>query len=127
MVLQVGFREEQLNAQPTTCQKSSARDHKLSLVAKGVSIFESSWSESVGVLWPELRRPPWRVNGVENLVNENAVCMSEPMGPTILFVRRRRRRAEVDWSCFSREVVRVVREGWMARVAARERWAGDGT
>ncbi len=63
----------------------------------------------------------------ENFVKPNAVRMSAPRGPTILFVRRRRRRAEVDWSCFSREVVRVVRDGWMTRVAAKERWAGDGT
>lgn len=49
------------------------------------------------------------------------------MGPMILFVMRRRRRAELACSCFSREVVRVVKVGWMASVAARARCTGEGT
>lgn len=60
------------------------------------------------------------------LLNVNAVLRFAFWGPRSRVVRRRRRRAVFETRRRSREVARVVREGWMERVAARERcwWGG---
>src|SRR2546423_2838840 len=123
----VDFKQEQLNAQPIMCQKSSARDHRLWSLKNDVSILSRAPGLTGSPPSPSLRCPPSRLLLISNLLNANAVFMSDPTGPMISLVSRRSLNAALACSCFSRDVVRVVSAGWTARVTARDRCCGEGT
>lgn len=111
----------QLNAHPTTAQKSSARAHIDPAPAISSSISGSPSPPSANVPL----RPPNRVP-LSKCLYSKALSNFAATGPTSRFVRRRRERARAAASAFSGDLARVVRVGWVARVAQRERCDGFG-
>ena len=60
-------------------------------------------------------------------MNANAVSNLAVIGPTVVFVNRRSRRAALGASFSSVLLARVVVEGWTRKVAATARRGGGGT
>lgn len=117
----------QLKAQPTTCQKSSARAHRLSMLARSMFTFSASWAPGLTSSPVLLRALPPRRDDVPALVNAKASLKFALMGPTCWWTNLKYRSARLAACSRSADLARVVREGCTASVAARARCCEGGT
>lgn len=124
----LGCNTEQLNAHPTACQKSFARD-QTELVCARSKFSGSSSSSPRGAVnsrrsSPFLRRlPPCDAKSV----NANATLNLAETGPTVRFVNRSSWSAAPGASSSSLVFARVVVDGWTSNVTASARCCGEGT
>ena len=105
------FTTLQLKAQPTTCQKSSARAHRLSILARSVFTFSASWATGLAPSPALLRALPPRREDVSALVNAKASRKLALTGPTCWCTNRKYRRARLAACNRSADLARMVREG----------------
>lgn len=109
----------QLKAHPTTCQKSCAfAQTELALANSALILFRSSFVGLPSSPVVLLRAAPRR-DVVPTVENAKASCRVPLIGPARLRTKRRYFNARIEACRRSSVCARVVRDGWIANVAAK--------